>query len=63
MESKLEKTIIEKLKSIEEDLTYIKEHMVEKEDTLTEEEFNAYKRSFDKENLVSLKDVKKQIGV
>ena len=63
MESKLEKTIIEKLSSIEEDLTYIKKYMMEKEDVLTEEEFNAYNRSFDKENLVLLKDAKKQIGI
>ncbi len=63
MESKLEKIIMEKLKSIEEDLTYIKHHMMEKEDVLSEEEFNAYIRSFDKENLVSLKDAKKQLGI
>jgi len=63
MESKLEKIIVEKLNSIEEDLTYIKQHMMEKEDALSEEEFNAYIRSFDKENLVSLKDVKKQLGI
>lgn len=63
MESKLEKIIIEKLNSIEKDLTYIKQHMMEKEDVLSEEEFNAYIRSFDKENLVSLKDAKKQLGI
>ena len=37
MESKLEKIIIEKLNSIEKDLTYIKQHMMEKEDVLSEE--------------------------
>jgi len=63
MESKLEKIIIEKLNSIEKDLTYIKQHMMEKEDVLSEEEFNAYIRSFDVENLVSLKDAKKQLGI
>jgi predicted transcriptional regulator len=63
MESKLEKIIIEKLNSIEKDLTYIKQHMMEKEDVLSEEEFNAYIRSFDKENLISLKDSKKQLGL
>lgn len=63
MESELEKIIIKKLNSIEEDLTYIKHHMMEKEDVLSEEEFNAYIRSFDKENLVTLKDVKKQLGI
>ncbi|HOM96659.1 MAG: hypothetical protein GX941_09020 [Candidatus Methanofastidiosa archaeon] len=63
MESKLEKIIIEKLNSIEKDLTYIKQHMMEKEDVLSEEEFNAYIRSFDKENLISLKDAKKQLGI
>jgi len=63
MESKLEKIIIEKLNSIEKDLTYIKQHMMEKEDVLSEEEFNAYIRSFDGENLVSLKDAKKQLGI
>lgn len=62
MESKLEKIIIEKLNSIK-NLTYIKQHMMEKEDVLSEEEFNAYIRSFDKENLVSLKDAKKQLGI
>jgi len=63
MESKLQKIIIEKLNSIEKDLTYIKQHMMEKEDVLSEEEFNAYIRSFDKENLISLKDAKKQLGI
>ncbi|HOI76358.1 MAG TPA: hypothetical protein PLI06_01940 [Methanofastidiosum sp.] len=63
MEIKLEKTILEKLNLIEEDLTYIKEHMMKKEDALSGEEFNAYIKSFDKENLVSLKDVKKQLGI
>ena len=63
MESKLEKIIIEKLNSIEKDLTYIKQHMMEKEDVFSEEEFNAYIRSFDVENLVSLKDAKKQLGI
>jgi len=47
MESKLGKIILEKLNS----------------DVLSEEEFKAYIRSFDKENLVSLKDAKKQLGI
>ena len=57
MESKLEKIIIEKLNSIEKDLTYIKQHMMEKEDALSEEEFNTYIRRFDKENLERLLNV------
>jgi hypothetical protein len=52
MENKLEK-----LNSIEEDLAYIKQHMMEKEDALSEEEFNTYIRRFDKENLERLLNV------
>ncbi len=57
MESKLQKIIIEKLNSIEKDLTYIKQHMMEKEDAFSEEEFNTYIRRFDKENLERLLNV------
>ncbi|OQC18165.1 MAG: hypothetical protein BWX72_00226 [Firmicutes bacterium ADurb.Bin080] len=57
MENKLEKIIVEKLNSIEEDLAYIKQHMMEKEDALSEEEFNTYIRRFDKENLERLLNV------
>jgi len=57
MESKLQKIIIEKLNSIEKDLTYIKQHMMEMEDVFSDEEFNAYIRRFDKENLERLLNV------
>ncbi len=57
MENKLEKIIVEKLNSIEEDLAYIKQHMMEKEDAFSEEEFNTYIRRFDKENLERLLNV------
>tara|TARA_Y100000310_G_C20459844_1_gene704810 strand:+ start:391 stop:513 length:123 start_codon:yes stop_codon:yes gene_type:complete len=33
------------------------------EDVINEEEFIAYKRSFDKNNLVSFEEVKKELGL
>jgi hypothetical protein len=45
------------------ELKYIKENMVEKEDMMTCEEFESYKKSFDKENLVSLDDAEKELDL
>lgn len=56
-------TIISKLGSIEEKLNYITNNMVEKEEILSEEDFNAYKKSLEKSNLVSEDAVKKQLGL
>ena len=54
--------IAKKLDLIKSELDYIKENMVEKDDVMNLEEFAAYKRSFKKENLISLKDVEKELG-
>jgi hypothetical protein len=55
--------IIDRLDAIKEELDYIKENMVEKDEILSSCEFEAYQRSFDSENLVSLEDVKKELGL
>lgn len=56
-------TIISKLNIIKDELDYIRENMVEKDEILNNEEFEAYRRSFDKKNLVSLDDVEKELGL
>lgn len=56
------KTLLSKMDSIKEDLDYIKKHMVERDEIMTLTEFEAYKKSFNKANLVSIDDAKKQIG-
>ena len=58
MENKLEKIIVEKLNSIEEDLAYIKQHMMEKEDVLSEEEFNTYITAISQAKAKKLKEVR-----
>ena len=55
--------ILSRLDSIKSELDYIKEHMVEKDEILSSDEFEAYQRSFDRKNLVSLKDVEKELGL
>jgi hypothetical protein len=55
--------ILSKLDSIKEELDYIKKNMVEKDEIMVAEEFEAYKRSFNKKNLVSLEEVKKDLGI
>lgn len=55
--------IISKLDSIKSELDYIKNNMVEKDEIMLGEEFEAYIRSFDKKNLVSLDDVEKNLGL
>lgn len=55
--------IISKLDSIKSELDYIKEHMVERDEIMTSDEFEAYQRSFNKDNLVSLEDVENQLGL
>lgn len=55
--------IIDKLDSIKKELDYIKENMVEKDQIMSSEELEAYQRSFNEVNLVSLEDSKKLIGL
>ena len=55
--------IVARLDSIKSELDYIKEHMVAKEDVMNSEELEAYKRSFNKKNLVSLEKVEKELGL
>lgn len=56
-------TILGKLDSIKAELDYIKENMVEKDEIMTSEEFEAYQRSFKNENLISVEEVKKKLGL
>ncbi|MFP4402415.1 MAG: hypothetical protein ACLFPL_04245 [Candidatus Nanoarchaeia archaeon] len=58
-----DKSILSKLESIESQLDYIKKNMVEKDEVMTNEEFRAYERSFNPENLDSFDDVKKQLNL
>jgi len=53
--------IISRLDSIKEELNYIRDNMVEKDEIMTSDEFEAYKNSFSKKDLVSLKDVKDEL--
>ena len=55
--------ILSRLDSIKSELDYIKEHMVDRDEIMTSDEFEAYNRSFDKKNLVSLEDVEKELGL
>ncbi|MBU0756887.1 MAG: hypothetical protein KKF44_02380 [Nanoarchaeota archaeon] len=51
------------LNSIKEELDFIKNNMITKEDILSGEEFVVYKKSFKKVNLVSFEDAKKELGL
>ena len=55
-------TLLTKIDSMKEELDYIKQHMVERDEIMTLTEFEAYKSSFNKKNLVSFSDAKKQLG-
>ncbi len=56
------KTLLTRMDSMKEELDYIKQHMVEKDEIMTLTEFESYKKSFNKNNLVSFDDAKKQLG-
>ncbi len=56
-------SILSRLDAIKAELDFIKENMVQKDEIMTSDEFESYQRSFDKENLVSLDDVKNQLGL
>ena len=60
------KTIQQELKAIKNDLDYLKEHMVDVDSILTEEDFEALKQT-EKEHAegktIKLKDLKKQLGM
>ena len=56
------KTLLTKVDSMKEELDYIKRNMVESDEIMTLTEFEAYKKSFDKSNLVFLEDANKQLG-
>ena len=55
-------TLLTKIDSMKQELDYIKQHMVERDEIMTLTEFEAYKKSFNKNSLVSLDDAKKQLG-
>jgi len=56
-------TILSRMDEMKKDLETIKKNMVEKDEIMTLTEFEAYKESLDKKNLVSLEDAKKQLGL
>jgi hypothetical protein len=51
------KLIIAEMDSLKKEINFIKENMVEKEQILTISEFEAYKKSFNKDNLISSDNV------
>jgi len=55
--------VISRLDLIKQELDYIKENMVQKDEMMNFEEFEAFQRSFDKKNLVSSDEAKKQLGL
>ncbi len=61
-----EQQILEKLESIKSELDYLKEHMVDIDSILTEDDFQALKES-EKEHkegkTIKLKDLKKQLDL
>ena len=57
------KLIMNELDLIKNTLDKIKEKMVEKDEIMIVKEFEAYKKSFDKNNLISLEDSKKQLNL
>ena len=59
METDNSNIILSKLNSIKAELDYIKNNMVEKDEILNNEEFEAYQRSFNESNLVSIENVEK----
>ena len=63
MEVQKENIIISKLDSIQEELNYIKEHMIERDEIMVQEEFEAYNRTFEEENLISFEEVKKKLNL
>jgi len=57
------KLIMNKLNLMRKELDNIQERMVEKDEIMIIEEFEAYKKSFDKKNLISLNEFKKQLNL
>ena len=57
------KDIISRLDNIQNDIEYIKGHMVERDEIMNSDEFEAYNRSLDKKNLKSLDDARNELGL
>ena len=55
--------LIEQMNDLKRELDYIKENMVKKDEVMNFSEFESYRKSFKKENLVSLEDAKKELGL
>lgn len=55
--------VISKLDLIKQELDYIKENMVQKDEIMDSGDFEALQRSFDEKNLVSLAKAKKQLNL
>ena len=51
------------LMKLRKELAFVKKNMVLRDEVVTIDEFESYKRSFDKKNLVSFKDAKKELGL
>lgn len=56
------KSLLTKMDSMKKELDCIKENMVQRDEIMTLNEFEAYKESLDKDNLISFADAKKQLG-
>lgn len=55
-------TLKEEISSLKKELRIIKKNMVEKDEIMNLNEFSAYKKSFNKKNLVSLVEAEKKLG-
>jgi sulfatase maturation enzyme AslB (radical SAM superfamily) len=62
METK-ENKILLKLEKIENKLKEIKKKIITNDSIMDEEDFNSYKKSLNKENLISIDEVKKKLKI
>jgi len=55
----IDNEVISRLDLIKQELNYIKENMVQKDEMMNFDEFEAFQRSFDKKSLISADEAKK----
>jgi hypothetical protein len=60
----MESTIVleQEVKQLKKDLAALRKNMVSKDEIMTAVEYDAYRKSFTKQNLYSLEDVKNKLG-
>lgn len=57
------KDLLLKMNKMEEELVYIKEHMLNKDEVMLKEDYEAYVKSLDKNNLISEKEAKEELDL